>query len=121
LFIHFFSLQMDIANEISDAISNPLGGAVADDDELMEELEELEGEEMFSTMMNAPSVPMGGEAASAPAASVPAMPDVPMGEPEVFDTVLCCFERNFMLFLLVQGGDLDAEEARALAELEAAM
>jgi len=34
--------QMDIANEINDAISQPLGGEVLDEDELLAELDELE-------------------------------------------------------------------------------
>lgn len=36
--------QMDVANEISDAIANPIGGAL-DDDDVLDELAEIEAEE----------------------------------------------------------------------------
>eukprot|EP01116_Phalansterium_solitarium_P003312 TRINITY_DN14137_c0_g1_i1.p1 TRINITY_DN14137_c0_g1~~TRINITY_DN14137_c0_g1_i1.p1 ORF type:complete len:221 (+),score=31.18 TRINITY_DN14137_c0_g1_i1:143-805(+) len=55
--------QMDLATEISDAISQPLGGEVYDEDELLNELEELEQEsldEQFLGGLNkAPAVPSG--------------------------------------------------------------
>ncbi|CAM0138232.1 ESCRT-III subunit protein snf7 [Umbelopsis sp. WA50703] len=56
--------QMDIANEISDAISRPVLGDELDEDELLNELEELEQEELDAKMlesappaMRAPNVP----------------------------------------------------------------
>jgi len=56
--------QMDIANEISDAISRPVLGDELDEEELMNELEELEQEELDAKMletvppaMRAPNVP----------------------------------------------------------------
>jgi len=49
--------QMDIANEINEAISTPLGGDVMDEDELLAELEELESESLDEQLlqMNPPS------------------------------------------------------------------
>jgi len=59
--------QMDIANEINDAISSPLGGEMMDDDELLGELEELEQESLDEQLLQVnktpaqtlPSVPNG--------------------------------------------------------------
>lgn len=48
--------QQDIAREISEAISGPIGEAY-DEDELLAELEELEQEELEDTMGELPSVP----------------------------------------------------------------
>ncbi|KAL1934211.1 hypothetical protein VTP01DRAFT_6393 [Rhizomucor pusillus] len=60
--------QMDIANEISEAISRPGLGEELDEDELLNELEELEQEELDAKMLNTP----------APAVYTP---DVPAHEP----------------------------------------
>jgi charged multivesicular body protein 4A/B len=57
--------QMDLANEISEAISQPVGfGTEFDEDELNQELEDLEQEELDSklldsgtTDLNLPNVP----------------------------------------------------------------
>jgi charged multivesicular body protein 4 len=55
--------QMDLANEISDAISQPVGfGVEFDEDELNQELEDLEQEELDAQLLDtgielAPSVP----------------------------------------------------------------
>jgi len=43
--------QMDIANEINDAISQPLGGEVFDDDDLLAQLDELEQENLDATLL----------------------------------------------------------------------
>jgi len=59
--------QMDIANDIGNAISTPLGGEVYDDDELLGELEELEQESLDEQLLEVqptssqklPSVPTG--------------------------------------------------------------
>ncbi|EIE77900.1 hypothetical protein RO3G_02604 [Rhizopus delemar RA 99-880] len=57
--------QMDIANEISEAISRPVGvGDDLDEDELLNELEELEQEELDAKMLETPS----------PAVSAPNVP-----------------------------------------------
>ncbi|PWY98988.1 Snf7-domain-containing protein [Testicularia cyperi] len=51
--------QMDLTNEISDAISNPVGmGHDIDEDELKNELEELEQEELNERLVGADSVPL---------------------------------------------------------------
>jgi len=49
--------QMDLANEISDAISQPLGGEVFDDDELLDELEQLEQEGLDEQLLTANKTP----------------------------------------------------------------
>ena len=46
--------QMEVANEISDAISQPLGGELFDDDELEQELAELEEESINEQFIKAP-------------------------------------------------------------------
>ncbi|KAI8340474.1 Snf7 family [Chlamydoabsidia padenii] len=62
--------QMDVANEISDAISRPVGmGEELDEDDLLNELEELEQEELDAKMLETP----------APAVYTP---NVPTHEPE---------------------------------------
>lgn len=68
--------QMDLANEINAAISNPLGGFdnILDEDELEAELEQLEQAEMDRAMLDIKS-PV--QAQPAPAASVPIMRTVP--------------------------------------------
>lgn len=74
--------QMDLASEINNAISQPLGmeglgGMGLDEDELEAELEQLEQSEMDRMLLNvgqpAPSV------ASTGAVGVPSMPEVPIG------------------------------------------
>jgi ferritin-like protein len=47
--------QMDISNEISGVISQPMGYEMADEDELLAELEELEQETLDSELLNIPS------------------------------------------------------------------
>ncbi len=49
--------QMDIANEISDAIAQPLGGEVFDEDELLNELEELEQSSLDEQLLGLESTP----------------------------------------------------------------
>lgn len=51
--------QMDLTNEISDAISNPVGmGAMVDEEDLEAELEALEQEELDSRLAGADHVPV---------------------------------------------------------------
>lgn len=58
--------QQEIAQEISDAISNPMGlGAEADEDELLAELEQLEQEDLDEQLLK-----VGGD-------SVPELPSAP--------------------------------------------
>jgi charged multivesicular body protein 4 len=59
--------QMDIANEINDAISQPLGGEVLDEDELLGELESLEQESLDEQLL-------GLGAAKEPLAKLPSAP-----------------------------------------------
>ncbi len=49
--------QQDLANEISNVISSPIGfGEQLDDDELMKELEELEQENLDKELLDIPSI-----------------------------------------------------------------
>jgi len=50
--------QREVANEISEAISNPMGGELIDEDELKAELAELEQEELDERLMGAERVPI---------------------------------------------------------------
>jgi len=66
--------QMDIANEINEAISTPLGGEVLDEDELLGELEELEQEsldEQLLQMNPTPAAKMPSVPTKAPVAATP--------------------------------------------------
>jgi charged multivesicular body protein 4 len=50
--------QTQIANEISNAISNPVGmGADIDEDELLAELENLQDEDLQNELINIPNAP----------------------------------------------------------------
>ncbi|MBN3272623.1 CHM4C protein, partial [Polyodon spathula] len=61
--------QQDVAQEISDAISRPVGfGEQYDEDELLAELEELEQEELDQNMVSMGGLP------SVPSASLPSRP-----------------------------------------------
>ena len=73
--------QMAVADEISDAISNPIGGAMEDDDDLLAELDELDEDELADDIMGEVSIPGMGEAAAAPAPAVstPVLPSAPTG------------------------------------------
>ena len=53
--------QMEVANEITDAIAQPLGGEMYDEAELEDELAALEGElmaEKFETVSPIPAQPL---------------------------------------------------------------
>ncbi|XP_014777572.1 charged multivesicular body protein 4c isoform X1 [Octopus bimaculoides] len=64
--------QQEIANEISEAISNPVGfGQDIDEDELLQELEDLEQEELERELLNV-GTPVTDQ-----------LPSVPTGEPEL--------------------------------------
>lgn len=67
--------QQEIANEISEAISNPVGfGTDVDEDELLAELEELEQEELSEKLLNVGPQPAASE--------LPAVPqDTPVAAP----------------------------------------
>ncbi|GJJ77646.1 charged multivesicular body protein 4 [Entomortierella parvispora] len=65
--------QMELANEISDVISQPVGGIEMDDDELAAELDELEQQELNKQLLETERPPQMG------------LPSVPNHEPEVED------------------------------------
>lgn len=70
---------MDLANEVSDAISQPIGDAgLEDEDDLMAELDAWEEEEMEAKLLDVPAVPTGGQAAATAEPTV-ALPSVPTG------------------------------------------
>uniref|UniRef100_A0A0R3RUD3 Charged multivesicular body protein 4b n=1 Tax=Elaeophora elaphi TaxID=1147741 RepID=A0A0R3RUD3_9BILA len=63
--------QQEVANEIAEAISNPVGfGQDVDEDELLKELEELEQEELDKQLLDVGPTP----------ASVSALPEAPTAE-----------------------------------------
>jgi len=64
--------QMDIANEINDAISQPLGGETFDEDDLLAELDELEQQDLDTVLMGINDVSM----------PAPKMPVAPTGAPK---------------------------------------
>lgn len=66
--------QMAVADEISEAISNPIGGAMEDDDDLLAELDELDELEIGDEMGGEVTIPGMGAAEPAVAAPAPAMP-----------------------------------------------
>jgi charged multivesicular body protein 4 len=73
--------QMSLANEISDAISQPVGmGLDLDEDELAAELDQLEQEELDSKLLDAEPVPQTSVGSSA---SGQKLPSVPKTEPKV--------------------------------------
>jgi charged multivesicular body protein 4A/B len=64
--------QMDLANEISQAISEPVGfGTEFDEDELNAELEQLEQEELDAKLLDVGPIQLN--APSVPSAAVPGM------------------------------------------------
>ncbi len=84
--------EMATADEISNAISQPIGGVgVTDDDELMAELDELEGLAMEEEMLQAPSVSTAAKAATGtimpagPMSSIPELPLAPSKKVEIED------------------------------------
>jgi len=69
--------QMDIANEINDAIATPLGGEVFDEDELLGELEDLEQESLDEQLLQVtPASKLPSTPTKAPEAKVPAKKQV---------------------------------------------
>jgi len=104
--------QMDIANEINDAIAKPVGfGMEFDDDELSAELDELEQEQIDSKLMDIPATgptiktDVKTPAAKTPSAKVPvAQKDIKF--PEAPSTV---------------PKKQETEEERELRELQASM
>jgi charged multivesicular body protein 4 len=68
--------QQELANEISNVISSPIGlDAQLDEDELLAELEELEQQQLDDQFLNIP------------AAQTDSLPSVPFSEPTVADKV----------------------------------
>ncbi|TIC00812.1 Snf7-domain-containing protein [Wallemia mellicola] len=66
--------QMDLTNEISDAISNPVHHDPVDEDELNDELEQLEQDELNNRLLGAERAPVHAPVAAGPqaTASIPA-------------------------------------------------
>lgn len=75
--------QMDVANEISEAISRPVGiGDDLDEDDLMNELEELEQEELDAKILDTPIVDT---------------PNVPAHEPGIISNV----EKKYICMIFI--------------------
>lgn len=65
--------QMALSNEISEAISNPIGmGHELDEDELRDELQELEQEELNERLVGAEAAPAHSLPTPSAASSAPA-------------------------------------------------
>jgi charged multivesicular body protein 4A/B len=85
--------QMSLANEISDAIAQPvgMGGLDLDEDELAAELDSLEQEELESRLLGAQPVPATSlgtgtskeTVATAASSSGVRLPAVPVAEPKI--------------------------------------
>ncbi|KAI6217955.1 Charged multivesicular body protein 4b [Aphelenchoides fujianensis] len=52
--------QQEVANEIAEAISNPIGLQLGDDDELLAELEQMEVEDLDQKLLNVGPTPLAG-------------------------------------------------------------
>ena len=92
---------IDEAQQIGDVLSQGLGaGALEDDADLMAELDEMEQEELASTLLEVPQVPQG------PAAVSYYLPAAPTAAPAAPAAAAAAEED---------------EDARALRELEASM
>ncbi|KAI8802452.1 Snf7-domain-containing protein [Cladochytrium replicatum] len=96
--------QMDLANELSTAISQPigaLGDPMMDDDELLAELEELEQEELDAKLLDIPFVDT--------------LPDAPLSTPETIPAIAQPPRPARQQFFA------DDDEDKELAELRASM
>mmetsp|Transcript_1025 Transcript_1025/g.1663 ORF Transcript_1025/g.1663 Transcript_1025/m.1663 type:complete len:225 (+) Transcript_1025:36-710(+) len=69
--------EMEMANEIGDAIAQPVDPLMADEDDLLAELEELEAEDVESELLKAPSNPV-----DMPAVPSQKLPDLKNDEAE---------------------------------------
>lgn len=69
--------QMDVANEISEAISQPTGMGYEDEDELEAELAELEAEELDETLLSVENTPAPVAVNQEPAVTEDAFPAAP--------------------------------------------
>eukprot|EP01029_Cantina_marsupialis_P021437 TRINITY_DN5129_c0_g2_i1.p1 TRINITY_DN5129_c0_g2~~TRINITY_DN5129_c0_g2_i1.p1 ORF type:complete len:246 (+),score=102.30 TRINITY_DN5129_c0_g2_i1:49-786(+) len=102
--------QMEIANEITEALTNPMGEmGMQDDEDLLAELDEMEGEMLDASFMGVagavdealPQAPTSAPVMAEPAAPVMAQPAAAQPVPAI-----------------AGGGDLDADELAALKDLE---
>ena len=99
--------QQQIADEISQVISNPIGfGQEVDEDDLLKELEEMEQEELDKQLLDTtpehlPEVPT----------------EVPVAAPR--KTLTICFSLNYLTFFITLGSKQketdDSDELKELA------
>ena len=90
--------QMEVANEITDAIAQPLGGELYDEAELEDELAALEGElmaEKFETVSPIPAQPLKPKATESPY-NFPAVPTTALVDDD--DKELEAFSSEMMQF-----------------------
>ncbi|RLN94534.1 hypothetical protein BBJ28_00006616 [Nothophytophthora sp. Chile5] len=113
--------EMATADEIGNAISQPLGSQLYDDDELEEELREMEELELEGKMMQpTPAVATPAEAVAAATASAPPAPvaaaAAPSAQYNLPDVPTHAVESNINVV-----GSADEDELEALRMLEASM
>lgn len=65
------------AEEVSNAISQPMGGEMYDDDDLLNELEDMEAAELDRELIESESTPAAAAAAPAAAKKMPVLPSAP--------------------------------------------
>jgi charged multivesicular body protein 4 len=104
--------QIDLAKEISDVISQPVGDPL-DEDDLLEELNELQEEELEAKMLDS-TVP--GIQQPATVAPIPDMPAAPTAS--IFPSVP---QEDPTSAVQITGGDSTAEEMEELRRMEAEM
>ena len=111
------------AQEISDVISQPIGGDVFDDDDLMNELE-LEMEKDAEDALLQPSAAVAAPAAAAPAAAAPAAAAPAAAAPAASvpsESIFPVAPIFPVEPVVVTGGAVDEDEMAQLRELEASM
>jgi charged multivesicular body protein 4 len=82
--------QMDLANDIDQAISQPLGGVMFDEDELDAELEALEQESLDQQLLNisAPSTALPAQQVKQPVTAAKVSVPLPLLSPSASPFVL---------------------------------
>ncbi|CAM9609605.1 unnamed protein product [Phaeothamnion confervicola] len=109
--------EMEIADQIGEAIARP-ADSLFDDDELLEELNMMEEQELEDQLLRAPAAPTRREEPQAKVIT-PDLPAVPTGPVNVASSVAQVPERTRMTG--VPAGGAEDDEMRALRELEASM
>jgi len=111
---------MELTNEISDAISNPMNVGIENDEEdLKAQLAELEAEKLDEVLMGADRVPSHVPSAPGMAVECTFSLAAPCGRNILTPWPLCAL---FLLFLLAaKKYEQESEEDRELRELQASL